>query len=110
MNNRTQLSLVTLLAAAAAFPALAAADPASSRWTRLGQVGTHVHDAEDYVPVANQPLQRLELRAEGSTPVRLDGVRVQLTDGHIYPVPVRRALRPGERVALDLPTGNLPVK
>jgi hypothetical protein len=112
MTNTKKLSLITTLAAAAAFPTLAAAHPRdSSQWTRLGEVGTHVHDAEDYVPVScPEPLARLELRAEGQTPVRLDGVKVQFTDGRIQEIPVRAAVMPGERIQLDVPSAGLPVK
>ena len=115
MTPRNKLILTTLLAAAVAAPSLAAADhprdrgQRGMRWTPLGEVGTHVHDAEDYVPVrTNQRFERLELRADQS-PVRLDSVLVQFDDGRDYRVDVSQTLRPGERVVLDVPSYS-PIK
>jgi hypothetical protein len=101
-------SIVTLLATAAtaAAPGLAAADHArNASWTQLAEVGTHAHDAEDYVEVDGRlRLDRVELRAtDGNVPV--DGLRVKLTDGRTIYTDVHRLLRQGESVMVDLPEG-----
>lgn len=121
-----KLSLITALAAAIAVPTIAAADPGydrdrrhddradrsdrrGARWTHIGDVGTHVHDAEDYVPVStNQRFERIELRAEGH-PVRLDGLQVQFDDGRIYKANVSQTIHPGQRVVVDVPSYS-PIK
>lgn len=112
-----KLTLIALLAAAIAVPSIASADHdryergrrGAMRWTPLGEVGTHVHDAEDYVPVrTNQRFEQLELRAD-ENPVRIDSVLVQFDDGRDYRVDVRQTLRPGERVVLDVPSYS-PIK
>ncbi len=114
-NKNKTLSLATVLAAALAFPALAAADHApttrpTTQAVLIGTVGTHTHDAEDYVPVsAAQQFQRLELRASGN-PVALDQVKIQYADGQLRTAGVRGTLRPGERVVIDVPAYPLPVK
>lgn len=115
-----KLSLITLLAAAIAVPSIASADRDRDRarhdrghhgmrWTQLGEVGTHVHDAEDYVPVrTNQRFEQLELRVD-QNPVRVESVLVQFDNGRDYRVDVRQTLRPGQRVALDVPSYS-PIK
>ena len=103
MTNINKLSLLTL-SAALALPAVASADHDSNRWTRLGEVGTHRHDAEDYIPVTtNERFESLELKAEGN-PVRLDAILVQFDDGREYRADVNWTLRPGERAMVDVPS------
>src|SRR5687767_1558690 len=61
MLTTKKLSLVTLLAIGAIAPASAFAEhrrDEAATWVQLGQVGTHTHDAEDYVPVNGR--QRLD--------------------------------------------------
>jgi hypothetical protein len=116
MTNTKKLSFIALCAALAV-PAIASADRPRDRdrdrdrdrWTRIGEVGTHAHDAEDFVPVnSNERFESIELKAEGR-PVRMDGVRVQYTDGREYRADVNWVLRPGERVMVDIPAYS-PVK
>jgi hypothetical protein len=103
MTRTNKLSLIALCAALAA-PAIASADHRDNeRWSRIGEVGTHTHDAEDFIPVSTQErFSSLELKAEGR-PVRMDGVLVQYTDGREYRADVHWLLRPGERVMVDVP-------
>jgi hypothetical protein len=111
MKNHIKMSLIATLAAALALPAIASADHdrTNGRWARIGEVGTHAHDAEDYVPVNSpQRFERIELRAEGR-PVRMDDVKVQFADGRIYEVDVSQTIHPGQRVVLDVPSYS-PVK
>ena len=109
MTRTNKLSLIALCAALAV-PAIASADHRDNeRWTRLGEVGTHTHDAEDFIPVStNERFQSLELKAEGR-PVRMDGVLVQFQDGREYRADVNWLLRPGERVMVDIPSFS-PIK
>lgn len=109
---KTKLSLCTMLAAGLAVPALASADHARdarfddrsyAAWTMIGEVGTHAHDAEDYVAVSTaQRLDQIELTAEGR-PVRLDDVKFQMADGRIIERDVNLTLRDGQRIVLDVP-------
>jgi hypothetical protein len=111
MLNKTKLSLLLALALGAAGAGRAEADhDRDATWVRLGEVGTHVHDAEDYVNV--QPgtrIDALQLRAQDS-PVALDGIRVHYTDGHDERIEIRRRLRPGEALTIDLPRSRMAVK
>jgi hypothetical protein len=116
MTRTNKLSLIALCAALAV-PAIASADRPrdrdrerdNQRWTRIGEVGTHTHDAEDYIPVnTNERFESLELKAEGR-PVRMDGVLVQFQDGREYRADVNWVLRPGERVMVDIPAYS-PIK
>ncbi|HVV81587.1 MAG TPA: hypothetical protein VHE35_00865 [Kofleriaceae bacterium] len=116
MLSIKKLSFAALLAVGAAAPSVAFADHyrgASTPdlgWIQLGDVGTHVHDADDYVPVApGTRLDRLELRARDGA-VALDGVRVQFADGHIEDAPIRERLLPGQSVDVDVPDRGEPVK
>lgn len=112
MTKNKNLLIATILAAATAVPSLAAADHdrrPTLRSTQIGEVGTHSHDDEDFVPVStNDRFERLELRAEGR-PVRLEAIDVQFVDGRKYRVEVRETLRPGQRVMVDIPAYS-PVK
>ena len=47
MLNRTKLSLLVAAALVAAAGTAAADHPRDGNWRRLGEVGTHAHDAED---------------------------------------------------------------
>lgn len=83
----------------------AAAEPRSraDRWVWLGEVGTHRHDANDYVPIATkQRFDQIELRARGQA-VRIERVLVQYLDGRDYTIDMRGMLMPGARVVLDVP-------
>lgn len=110
MKKNHKLFLATLLAAAVAAPTLAAADhPRPVRSTPIGEVGTHSHDAEDYITVStNQRFERLELRSEGR-PVRLDAVDIQFVDGRKFRVDVRETMRSGQRLMIDVPSYS-PIK
>ena len=71
MKNNKKLAIATLLAIGTAVPGLAAADHRDrgrrdAGWQTLGEVGTHVHDSEDYMAVRNQRLDTLQLRARDS--------------------------------------------
>lgn len=111
MTRTNKLSLTTLSAALAllAVPAIASADHRDNeRWTRIGEVGTHSHDAEDFIPVStNERFESLELTGEGR-PVRLDAIKVQYADGREYRADVNWLLRPGERVMVDIPAFSSP--
>lgn len=110
MTRTNKLSILALCAALA-IPAVASADHDrySDRWTRLGEVGTHRHDAEDFIPVhTNERFESLELVSEGR-PVRLDAILVQYEDGRDYRADVNWLLRPGERVMVDIPAFS-PIK
>ena len=109
MITTNKLSFIALCAALAA-PAIASADHRDNeRWTRIGEVGTHSHDAEDFVPVnSNERFESIELKAEGR-PVRMDSVLVQFQDGREYRADVNWLLRPGERVMVDIPAYS-PIK
>ena len=102
------LSIVTLLATAAtaAAPGLAAADHRDGRWMQLAEVGTHSHDAEDYVEVDTRlQLDRVQLRAtDGNVPI--DGLRISFADGRTIYADVHRFLRQGEAVMVELPAGG----
>ena len=113
MLTTKKLSLAALLAVGAAAPASAFADHGrgyghgrdarDAAWIQIGDVGTHAHDAEDYVPVApGTRLDRLELAARDGT-VAIDGVQVQFADCHSEFVDVHRRLFPGQAMAIDLP-------
>lgn len=117
MLNRTKLSMLVAAAlVAAAGTATAQQRPGDGRfrpqgyqqrddgaWRHLDRVGTHRHDAEDYINVrTSTPIQSIQLRAEDSS-VALDGVIVQYTDGSKERIDMRRQLRAGEAVTVDLP-------
>lgn len=73
------------------------------RWMKLGEVGTHRNDGEDFVQVSsNQVFESLELTTEGR-PVRFDSILVQYQDGREYRANVNVMVRPGERVLVDVP-------
>jgi hypothetical protein len=118
-NKLTKLSLLALCAALA-IPAVASAQPRDrfdrthdrdrgGRWTTLGEVGTHGHDAEDFIPVrTNERFESLELTSEGRG-VRLDSILVKYEDGREYRADANWVLRPGERVMVDIPAYS-PIK
>ena len=110
---KKKLSLIAILALGAAAAGTAAADRERGRdargrgsdggWQYLGEVGTHRHDAEDYVSVdARDRLQAIQLRARGGV-VAIEGVLVKFADGRSEFAPVNRRLRPGESVQVNLP-------
>ncbi len=110
MNTTKKLSRLSLLAlcSALAIPTLASAEH-RDRWMKLGEVGTHRHDGEDYVQVhTHERFESLELTTEGR-PVRFDGVLVQYQDGREYRADVNWVIRPGERVMIDVPAYS-PIK
>lgn len=112
MLTTKKLSLVTLLAIGAIAPASALAEHRRDEptWLRIGEVGTHTHDAEDYVPVnAGQRFERLALQATDGF-VAIDRVQIQFQDGHSEFADVRRTLREGEGVVLDLPDRGQGIK
>src|SRR5438105_1357187 len=110
MMTIQKISLISTLAVVAGLAATASADRrAELARTKLGEVGTHVHDQEDYVPVAGGRFQHLELRARDSA-VSLNDVRVQFADGRIERVDAHRLLRPGEPFVLDVPRADQPIK
>jgi hypothetical protein len=79
-------------------------------WLNLADVGTHRHDAEDYVNVAPMaPLESVQLRARDGA-VAMDGVRVQFADGRSQYIDVHRNLRPGEALTIQMPQTSEPVK
>jgi hypothetical protein len=111
---KNKLTLIALAALTAASAGSAAADPDRRRvvrthdggWQHLAEVGTHRHDAEDYVSI--QPRTRLDavqLRARGGT-VAIEGVRIKFTSGRTEFAEVNRRLRPGESVQIALPRGE----
>jgi hypothetical protein len=120
MTRTTKLSLITLLAAATVIPGAASADPGDrfdrrgdrdrgGRWARLADIGTHVHDADDFVTVRNgQRFDQIELVVRGNA-VRLDDVKIQFEDGREYTADVDQTIRPGQRVVLDVPSRS-PIK
>lgn len=114
MKNNKKLAIATLLAIGTAVPGLAAADHRDrgrrdAGWQTLGEVGTHVHDSEDYMAVRNQRLDTLQLRARDSA-VAIDGVQIQFADGHTQFVGVHAWVRPGQPVMVNLPQSNEPIK
>lgn len=111
MQKNNKLFLATLLAAAVAVPTLAVADRdrKNVRSTPIGEVGTHAHDAEDYITVStNQRFERLELRSQGR-PVRIDAVDIQFVDGRKFRVDVDETMRSGQRLMVDVPSYS-PIK
>ena len=77
---------------------------------KLGEVGTHANDVEDFVPVSPaQRYQSITLVARGGA-VPLDGLKIQFSDGRIVQ-PMNRGLtlRPGQRVTIGVPE-NSPIK
>ena len=128
MTRTKKLSRIPLLAlcAALAVPAIASAqsrdrgvrdrdyreyryeraydrDRDRDRWMKLGEVGTHRNDGEDFVQVhSNEIFESLELTTEGR-PVRFDSILVQYEDGREYRVDMNLMLRAGERVLVDVP-------
>jgi hypothetical protein len=110
MTTKHMLSLVTLVAAATALPTIAAADHPASGRTKIGDVGTHRHDAEDYIRVSTrQRFDRLELRAHGRA-VPIDRVRIQFADGSMRYASVRSYVRPGQGLVIDVPAHRAPIK
>lgn len=112
MLTTKKLSVVTLLAIGAAAPASALAEHRRDEptWMRIGEVGTHTHDAEDYVPVdAGRRLDQLVLQATDGF-VAIDRVQIQYADGHKEFADVRRTLREGEGVTIDLPERGQGIK
>jgi hypothetical protein len=110
MQNPKTLALFTLLAIGAAAPGVAAADhPRDAGWQQLGDVGTHRHDAEDYVRVKNQRLDALQLRARGRA-VSVDRVVIQFTDGSRQYVDVHGWIRPGQPLTIDVPGSRHAIK
>ena len=109
MSISKNLSLLTLLAAVTtAAPGLAAADHRrDTGWMQLAEVGTHAHDAEDFVSVDPRlNVQRVQLRStQGFVPV--DGLRVHFTDGRTIYADVHRGLRQGQSVIVELPDGPI---
>lgn len=115
---KNKLNIIALLALGAATVGTAAADHDRDRdlrtrrdqgWQYLAEVGTHRHDAEDYVAVPNQRLEAIQLRATGGA-VAIDGVRVKFTDGRTEFAEVHRRLRPGEAVQVFLPRSGARVE
>ncbi len=118
MLTMKNLSILTVLALGAATPGLASADHDDDRrgyrsntsWTEIGDVGTHRHDAEDYVSVnTGMRLDRIQLVARDGA-VAIDGVTVQFADGRKEFTPVNRRLRAGEAVTVDLPGRGAQIK
>ena len=114
MKNNKKLAIATLLAVGAAVPGLAAADHRDrsrrgAGWQNLGEVGTHVHDSEDYLAVRGQRLDALQLRARDSA-VAIDGVQIQFADGRNEFVAVHQWVRPGQPVMINVPESSSPVK
>lgn len=115
MKNRTLISLLAAAATAVAVPTLAAADRPqrggwSSGWTSLGTVDTHKDDAEDFVPVSPaRHFDSLTIQSRGGV-VPLDGVKIQYTDGRIFQPYARGVLRPGQRMTIDIPDNEPPIK
>jgi hypothetical protein len=69
-----------------------------------------VHDQEDYVNVRpGTHIDALQLRAEGN-PVAIDGIRVHFADGTDQRIEIRRRLRPGEALTIDIPASRSSVK
>lgn len=110
----TKTKLTTLLAAATvaalSSTALADHDRVPNRGLiKLGEVGTHMADAEDYVPVS--PARRYDaivLQARDGV-VPLSGVKVQFADGRIIRPFGHDTLMPGERIRIDVPD-RMPIK
>ena len=103
MLNAKNLSILMVLALATAAAGTATADRRrDAGWIRLGDVGTHVHDAEDYVSIdPGTRRHAIQLRARGGW-VALDGVRIQYASGRSEFTPLNQRLRPGEAVTIDL--------
>jgi hypothetical protein len=104
-----KMSLIAAIAIAVAAPAIASADHDrfDGRRVQLAEVGTHRHDAEDYVNVnPRMRLDGLQLRASDGV-VAIDGVRIRFADGRDIYAPVQRRLRAGESVTVDLPPGPI---
>lgn len=104
-----KMSLIAAIAIAVAAPAIASADHdrGFDRRVQLAEVGTHRHDAEDFVNVNPRlRLDGLQLRASDGV-VAIDGVRIRFADGRDIYAPVRRQLRAGESVTVDLPPGPI---
>lgn len=107
-----KLSLIAILALGAAAAGTATADQrgrdarwrgGNGGWQYIAEVGTHRHDAEDYVSVdARDRLAAIQLRARGGA-VAIEGVHVKFADGRSEFAPVNRRLRPGESVQVNLP-------
>ena len=65
MKNHNLITAILAAATVAAVPALAAADHRDDAgWTKLGEVGTHANDVEDFVPIDSVPITRVQPRDE----------------------------------------------
>lgn len=105
MLRNTLIALTLLLAASAVAPAGAHPQRRQvDRWSWIGAVGTHAHDANDYIPVAtNERYARLELRATGRT-IGIDHIRVKFADGRTFDAAARTRLADGQRMLIDIPS------
>ena len=108
MHTTKKLSLVALLALGVAaadddFRDDRRADRSRAGVVSLGEVGTHTHDAEDYITVStSKRLDQLVLRATDGV-VAMDGVRIVFRDGRSEYASVNRRLHTGESFVIDLP-------
>lgn len=115
MKNKKLITLLAAAATAVAVPSIAAADRAprggwSSGWTSLGVVDTHKDDVEDFVPVSPaRHFDSLVVQSNGGV-IPLDGIKIQYTDGRLYQPYARGVLRPGQRMTIDIPEGEPPIK
>lgn len=121
MLNKNKLTLLLAAALGVSAAGRTAADPdrdhrrdrtreRAAAWVRLGDVGTHVHDEEDYISVqAGTRIDALQLRARDGV-VAIDGVRVHYTDGSDQRIDVHRRLRPGEALSIDVPRSSAAVE
>jgi hypothetical protein len=109
----TQKKLIPIFVAAtmAALATTAAADhPDRSRWSKLGEVDTHPHDDEDFIPVARgERYDRILIRAHGGG-VPIEDIKIQFTDGRTYHPSASGFLRPGQQMIIDIPGRNPPIK
>ena len=107
MSTTTKkLSLLALVAASAAFPAVASAargdGRATDHWTKLAEVSADPRDGLDYVELNGPRVDRLVLRAREDE-VTLHGVTIRFADGRVWRPRAVRFLAPGERLLIDLP-------
>ena len=110
MKNQNLITAMLAAATVAAVPALAAADYRPTHgMTKLGEVGTHARDVEDFVPIS--PARRYDqivVQARDGV-VPLDGIKVQYADGRIDRPFAKGFLRPGERIVISV-SDDQPIK